>query len=166
MRIHTNLTAEDFGQLVAAPKLKADVYMERWYEYGSRSRARAFDVILRGLHSTTRDGTKRRRPNLGASHDRSYYDQWAATYDEWGWFLAALFEADPLARCEGTYDGREDFHEKTNNKYRPCPGRKIADDLALDRLAAMLNESDQWNGGDVCEALALTLQETGRYIAP
>jgi hypothetical protein len=120
MRIHTNLTAEDFGQLVAAPKLKADVYMERWYEYGSRSRARAFDVILRGLHSTTRDGIKRRRPNLGASRDRDYTDQWAATHDEWGWFLAALFEADPTATCYA-YDGRDDFHEKTMGDYLPDP---------------------------------------------
>lgn len=117
MRIHTALDNESFGPLVATPKLRADVYMERWYEYGSRTHARAYDVILRGLRSITRDGEKRRRPNSGTSRNHYMTGQWAATYDEWGWFLAALFELDPLARC-GSYNGVADFHEKTNNKFR------------------------------------------------
>lgn len=115
MRIHTNLDIETFGQLSVTPKLRGQVYLERFYEYGSRSRARAFDTNLRGLHNLTPDGVKRRRPNSG---QRGAGNDWAATYDEWGWFLAALFDADPTARCAGAYDGRADFHRKTNGKYR------------------------------------------------
>lgn len=46
------------------------------------------------------------------------------------------------------------------------PERTVSDADALDRLQAMLNEASEWNGGDVCEALAQALEQTGRRIDP
>jgi hypothetical protein len=40
----------------------------------------------------------------------------AASWDDWGRFFAAVFAIDPSARC-GPYNGREDFHTKTDGKY-------------------------------------------------
>jgi hypothetical protein len=40
----------------------------------------------------------------------------AASYDEWGWFLAALFRADPNAKA-GPYKNEPDFHRKTEGAY-------------------------------------------------
>lgn len=76
------------------------VIATRWTEHGSRKRTRAWDVILTGSNS--------RRQNGGP-------DQ-AATWDEWGWFLAHLFTVDPNA-VAGPYKGSEDFHRKTANVY-------------------------------------------------
>lgn len=46
----------------------------------------------------------------------------------------------------------------------PRPGQVTTDAEALDQLAALLNRPGEWNGGDVCEALADTLVRTGREI--
>ena len=55
------------------------------------------------------------------------YDGYAATYDEWGFFLAALYRMDEGARCapnfkHGTalYYDAADFHEKTGRTYDPA----------------------------------------------
>lgn len=116
MIIHTNLTSEEFGELVATPKLNADVFYDRWTESRSRTHDRKFDLILRGNTRLSRSGVWRKRPNFGAGG-------WAATFDEWGWFLAALFDADPTARCGSAtfpvYADREDFHDRTHGVYRP-----------------------------------------------
>lgn len=51
----------------------------------------------------------------------------AATWDEWGHFLAAIFEQDEDAIC-GNYNGADDFHSQTKYKYeiqrycRECDG--------------------------------------------
>lgn len=44
---------------------------------------------------------------------------WAASYDEWGWFIARIFELDPTARWTGggAYQSPEDFAKKTDGKY-------------------------------------------------
>jgi len=68
---------------------------------GSRKRARAFDVILTG--SNTR----------GQQHDPRTP---AATYDEWGHFLAHLFAIDPKM-VTPYYADAADFHTKTANCY-------------------------------------------------
>lgn len=121
MIIHTNLTFEEFGALVATPKLNADVFYDRWTESGSRTHARKFDLLLAGIAGpTAKNGARRRRTNSG-QWGAGY--EWAATFDEWGWFLAALFDADPAARCGSTtfpvYANREDFHDRTHGVYRP-----------------------------------------------
>lgn len=42
----------------------------------------------------------------------------AATYDEWGWFLAELFDQHPDAWA-GRYRGIEGFHAKAGRTYDP-----------------------------------------------
>jgi hypothetical protein len=44
--------------------------------------------------------------------------QGAASWDEWGTFLAALYEKDPEMRA-GPYKSRADFHRETSRKYVP-----------------------------------------------
>lgn len=41
----------------------------------------------------------------------------AVSWDEHGEWMARLFEIDPNARI-ANYDGREDFHRQTEDKYR------------------------------------------------
>jgi hypothetical protein len=45
-------------------------------------------------------------------------DQGAADWDDYGAFLAALYEKDSRA-VAGYYTGRENFHRSTDGKYRP-----------------------------------------------
>lgn len=40
----------------------------------------------------------------------------AASWTEWGWFLARVFDRDPDARC-GDYRGVEDFNTQTNDRF-------------------------------------------------
>jgi hypothetical protein len=40
----------------------------------------------------------------------------AATWDEWGNFIMALFAIDPRAKC-GQYDGLQDFIDKTTEEH-------------------------------------------------
>lgn len=68
-------TARDSA--LALPGVDVDVTAR-----GSRSHARSLDVYL--------TGTSSRRPN-----NRGNGDDYAATWDEWGMFLARLFAADP-----------------------------------------------------------------------
>jgi hypothetical protein len=141
MRIHTSLTYSDmWAMLVAAKqagKITQDIDFTANSMYGSKSHLRAFEIQLGTYdkHSLP-PGTKdprgkayrvRRFKNSGKSGaysdggggpfgrcDESVY---AATYDEWGWFLAYLFAADRLAKA-GIYDGAADFQRKTDYKFR------------------------------------------------
>lgn len=99
MRIHTDLTLREFIECLS----EAGVGYHRLTEHGSRSRARAFDVIL--------EGTSSRRPNGHA------YDGCAATWDEWGAFFAAVYRADPNMVCS-TYQSSDHFHWVTGGRYR------------------------------------------------
>ena len=58
---------------------------------------------------------------------RPEYDGYAATYDEWGFFLAALYRMDEGARCApnfkrdyAAYYDAADFHDKTGRTYDPA----------------------------------------------
>lgn len=82
MRIHTNvLTVSDVyratkglpGVLVTAS------------QHGSRTHERAIEVSLEG------NGYRKNTGKHGAS------DEFGATWDEWGVFIAALYEVDPQA---------------------------------------------------------------------
>jgi hypothetical protein len=93
MRIHTSATLADVRE---AGKV-ARVEFVTLTEHRSRSRERAFEVILTGESSRTRNW-----------HNQGK----AATWDQWGVFLGHLFAVDPKARC-WAYDGAHDFHYKT-----------------------------------------------------
>lgn len=104
MRIHTDtLTASDMTDAAGI----ARVQFSRFTDHGSRSRARSFDVLL--------TGESRRRPNSG-DRGRSG-DDYAATWDQWGVFLAVLFDRDPKMVTLSYYADAEDFHRKTADRF-------------------------------------------------
>lgn len=98
MKIHSDvLTRESVRRFAhAATGLYPDMV-----ERGSRKRAGAFDVKLRG-------GTNRLR------NDDS--GEYAATWDQWGDFLARVFELDPNADTD-VYHVAEHFHWVTGDRY-------------------------------------------------
>jgi hypothetical protein len=112
MRIHTDkiTTIDVYRAVIGMHGVSVDVT-----EHGSHSRARSFDVSL--------TGTSGRRTNTGRYGAPVDDDTFAATWDEWGIFLAYLFSVDPNAWAGGTrkrpiYDGREDFHSATGGRFR------------------------------------------------
>lgn len=103
MKIRTNATADQ----VRAAAREARVSFERFDVTGSRTHAHTFDVLLLGH-------TSNRRPNSGY---RGAGDEYAATWDEWGIFLARIFDADPTTRAT-YYDDAEHFHWVTGDRFR------------------------------------------------
>lgn len=101
MKIHTDTLTTD--HLRAAAKT-ARVEME-YTTHGSRSRARAFNISL--------TGESRRRPQGGDTGAGTGY---AATWDQWGVFLAALFAVDDNMTC-WAYDNAENFADKTGDRF-------------------------------------------------
>lgn len=82
-------------------------------EVGSRSHRVALDIKL--VANGKRAGEKRHRPNSG-TRGADGQEVWALTYDEWGWFLAALFDAHPDAKA-GPYRDADHFHATTCDAY-------------------------------------------------
>lgn len=105
MRIHTDtLTTRDIYE--AARIGHADVVVLT--EHKSRSRDHAFTVKL--------EGDSRRRPNGGRTGgDGSGY---AATWDQWGVFLAVLFDRDP-EMVTPYYADAYTFHWQTDFRFVP-----------------------------------------------
>jgi len=103
MRIHTALNGSD----VTAAARMAGVQFERCSLHKSRTHTRAYDVILSGSNT--------RRRNTGTSPYRT--DDYAATWDEWGIFLAELFRRDPQIKC-AYYRDAADFHWQTGNRFK------------------------------------------------
>jgi hypothetical protein len=114
MRIHTDiLTADDVR---ACRPINTGLGFDRLEPRGSRSHRGAYDVHLAAVDNHGRDAwEKKRRPNTGIGWESSY--PYAATWGEWGLFLAALFELDPVAYA-GPYRGRDDFHAQTRGVFR------------------------------------------------
>jgi hypothetical protein len=100
MRIHTDKV--DLIDIRRAQEV-AHVVAIKDEEHGSRKRRRAWEIILSG------DG----------AHRTQYADRAepAATWDQWGIFLAELFKVDPDA-IAGPYDGADQFHEVTGDRFR------------------------------------------------
>lgn len=105
MMIHTNVLTRD--EITAAAR-RAGVGFERLEQRGSRRRARKFDVILEGSGQT--GGAWGNSGTYGAAQYA------AATWDEWGIFLAALFTVDPEVYTDA-YDGAEHFRWSTGARY-------------------------------------------------
>lgn len=107
MRIHTKLTrGEILDARTASGLTLGRVAFAKLEEHKSSSHARAFEVALTGSGPyRTQDGE-----NL------------AATWDEWGAVMAAIFDADPDARMGGTakrpiYADRDHFHFATGDRF-------------------------------------------------
>lgn len=101
MRIHTDVLTN--ADLRAALARDNDLVAVR---KGSRSRDHAYDVTLTGF------GARHTR----ASGSVAAHGDKAATYTDWGRWIAKLFELDPNA-IAGPYRGADDFHTKTESVY-------------------------------------------------
>lgn len=103
MKIHyNNLSARDFYNAAQ----KAGVDFERFDDKGSKSHKSAYDVIL--------SGSSNRRPNSG-KYGAS--DSFAATWDEWGVFLAELYFKDPSVKAGDAYMNQDHFNWSTGYRY-------------------------------------------------
>lgn len=101
MRIHSDkITEADLRAAASAARATLTFSC-----HGSRKRDHAFEVTLRG--------ESKRRPNSGK---RGAADEYAATWDQWGVFLGALFETD-RDMTSPYYDGRGEFEFKTNWRF-------------------------------------------------
>lgn len=105
MRIHTDtITAFDIHAAARAAGMTG--VDATFTSHGSRKRDHAFNVNL--------TGTSSRRPNTGKYGAVS--DEHAATWDEWGMFLAALYAVDP--DMDATYYAdAADFHRQTHDRF-------------------------------------------------
>lgn len=104
MKIHTDIiTARDMKDAIERAGLTSShlQYIER----GSRSRRRAFEFSL--------SGTSSRRKNSG---QWGAGDDYAATWDEWGMFLAHLFAVDPGAHSRD-YESADHYHWVTGGRF-------------------------------------------------
>lgn len=114
MRIHSDrLTTIDIKKVLneaqASNRVPADVGFVVLSPHGSRSRKRAWEVQLGSSSPNTRlDGKERRYTHSG--------EHFAASYDEWGWFIAELFAVDTHA-IVGPYTGSADFHAATDYRF-------------------------------------------------
>lgn len=101
MKLHTcAIEAEDLHNAARTAGVTFDVLTE----HGSRSQRRAWTVKLYGSSG--------RLPGFGRG-DREHD---AASFDEWGLFLAALYLVDPLMRA-GHYESAEHFHWCYDDRY-------------------------------------------------
>lgn len=135
MRLHTHLTSAQVGAALSraqqAGLITPDIQYAVFDEYPSRTHPRAFEIQL-GTYSqdslpagyTDQNGKSMRvRRARNASHGEA---RWAATWHEWGWFIAAVFDADPGSRW-GTNPARSrrpwgyfspaDFNLKTHGQF-------------------------------------------------
>lgn len=107
MRIHTD-TLTELDVMRAATT--ARVTLDRFVRKGSKSRDHAFDLTLQG--------ESRRHQNGG--------DGKAATWDQWGVFLSALFAADENLTIPRAYRDVEQFDFRTMHRF-DAPGVFPAD---------------------------------------
>jgi len=115
MRIHSSvITRQDIHN--AARDARADVL--QLDDHPSRSRSKAFEITLGGLSK---------------SRTQRFRDERAATYRQWGHFLAILFKIDPAMRA-GAYDGVQRFDEITRYAFDPIPYTTDGDDRVAKAL--------------------------------
>lgn len=135
MRLHTKLdyigVAYALQQAKRAGYVTGDVMFAGGLKpYGSRTHPGAFEVQLGTYEKDSlpegyrdQNGQRlhvRRFKNTGDSGASSEWatgeNIWAATWDEWGWFIAYVFAADPDARF-GHYASYAGFMTQTNGKF-------------------------------------------------
>jgi hypothetical protein len=105
MRIHTNVMSK--AEVASHLGVQNDVTIHVVSEHGSRSHRIAYEVALRGQGKR-----HKRNPN---TRDDSLPGK-AATYDDWGQYIANLYRMDVDA-IVGPYKGRDDFHKQTKGAY-------------------------------------------------
>lgn len=126
MRIHTNVIGytqtirNALKEQEALGRIASHVSFKTLEHRGSRTHQFAFEIQL---EADERDNGRRAGNSGSYGAMRPEADGYAATYDEWGWLLAALFVIDN-DMVVGTpklpvYSGAEDFHRKTAWTYDP-----------------------------------------------
>lgn len=129
MKLHTNLTEREVRECLARAQasgdVPADIKFDLFAETGSRSHAHGYDVHLATERRDTRADSVTRKT---AAYYGTRGQLKAASYDEWGAFLAELFSADEDAHAR-PYKGKDDFHAKTDYNYA------TRDDLPADAPA-------------------------------
>lgn len=120
MKLHSDiidLTGVYDAMLTAkrAGLVSADIAFVVLHKSPSRSRHNGFEIQLGTNDKTTGPSRSRKFKNSGHSGADNIY---AATWDEWGFFIAELFAIDPDATF-GSYKGLTDFNVQTGNKFVP-----------------------------------------------
>jgi hypothetical protein len=121
VRLHTSLIGASVYQalynMIDTRRIASAVELTTFTAHRSRSRPYGYELRL-GAY----DNRHKNRKLTGQSY--------AATYDEWGWFIASVYLADPYAvwgssQKNATYANLEDFNRKTHDKFmleeRPDP---------------------------------------------
>lgn len=126
MRIHSNVIGytQQIRNALAAEKaagrIASHVTFKTLAPHRSHSREFAYEVQL---EAAQRDNGRRAGNSGSYGAMRPEYDGYAATYDEWGWLLAALYRIDPAILVgmpsSPYYRDREDFNHKTGLTYDP-----------------------------------------------
>jgi hypothetical protein len=101
MKLHTDNILS--GDLYAAAR-EAGVMIESTARVGSRSHDHGFEIYLSGSSSRMSNGR----------------DHKAATWDEWGVFMAALYRLDTNAMWGSKawgYEGQSDFNMQTQYRF-------------------------------------------------
>jgi hypothetical protein len=124
MKLHSDsLTPKDVHDALNTAKeaglVADDIFFVQYEQAGSHSRSHGYLIQL-GTYDKTSGPTKTRHyKNSGTSGATSgYYAElvYAASYDEWGWFIAYLMAKDPEA-IFGPYKGTESFNAQTNDAF-------------------------------------------------
>ena len=118
MKLHTRLRNPEIAACMIRAKqaghMAADIEFTQFAHENSRSHWRGMLIQLGTTDRFSRPGPGSRKfKNSGSLGAGSLY---AATRDEWGWFIAEVFAADPDA-VFGPYRSPEDFREKTGNAF-------------------------------------------------
>lgn len=125
MRIHTIIeSSQPIRDALTEQKnlgrIASHVSFKTLDEHRSKSAPHAFEIQL---EAGERDNGRRAGNSGSYGAMRAEHDGYAATYDEWGWLLAALYTLDPEmivgSPKKPTYDGAEDFHTRTAWTYDP-----------------------------------------------
>ena len=114
MRIHTNLTREQFEGIMPSlieDGLAAEGTRIEFTEHRSRSHERAFSMKMVST-SAPNSYEKRRRANA-YGHEYGSRDEYSGTWQEHGFFFARLFDLDREANVYGIYNGEYAFSEGT-----------------------------------------------------
>ena len=123
MKLHTTLTRTDINTAYRDVRdighIPYDVSIFKMDDQASRSHPCGYLIKLGTYDGTSGPSKIRYRLNTGKwGLDRTVF---AATYDEWGWFIARIFELDPNAKWSNSsgirYADAEDFIKKTNGKF-------------------------------------------------
>ncbi len=119
MKLHTKLNNHQVIDALADVKSRGlmtnDVFMAQFAYENSLSHRNGFLIRLGTFDKTT--GPKKSRHRADNTNLDLGDTVYAATYDEWGWFIAEIFECDPDAKF-GPYKNYADFHKKTKDRFK------------------------------------------------